>query len=229
VRILHLVSCRGWSSDAYWAARVCRELERRGHDVTLGCRRGTDAAVIDRARAEGVEAIETFEFAGGVRLASDATDLRRLARALLKADVVHVHRGKEHWLAVAAARLGGRPRPIVRTRHIAHAVRWHVVEQRLSRHAVRIDKGQTVAVGHVLHHHRFQQRRFTHPRLPEYVAMPVTFGVWQCDLRPYDFVLHLMTLVAQCNRVLPVSHMQPLVRLRRGLWLGCASESRSCM
>src|SRR2546421_7952235 len=47
VRILHLMSCRGWSSDAYWAARACRELERRGHAVTLGCKRGTDDRVIE--------------------------------------------------------------------------------------------------------------------------------------------------------------------------------------
>lgn len=138
MRILHLVSCRGWSSDAYWAARVCRELERRGHDVTLGCRRGTDAKVIDRARAEGVRAIETFEFASGVRPVADAADLRRLARALLSADVVHVHRGKEHWLAAAASRLGGRPRPIVRTRHIAHAVRAHAANRWLYRHATAL-------------------------------------------------------------------------------------------
>jgi glycosyltransferase involved in cell wall biosynthesis len=138
VKILHLVSCRGWSSDAYWAARVCRELERRGHEVTLGCRRGTEAAVIERARAEGVGAIETFEFAGGVRLAADGADLRRLARALLTADVVHVHRGKEHWLAAAAARLGGRRRPIVRTRHIAQAVRPHAANRWLYRRATAL-------------------------------------------------------------------------------------------
>ena len=138
MRILHLVSCRGWSSDAYWAARVCRELERRGHEVTLGCRRGTETAVIERARAEGVSAIATFEFKGGVRLASDGADLRHLARALLRADVVHVHRGKEHWLAVAASRLGGRPRPIVRTRHIAQAVRPHAANRWLYRRATAL-------------------------------------------------------------------------------------------
>jgi glycosyltransferase involved in cell wall biosynthesis len=138
VRILHLVSCRGWSSDAYWAARICRELERRGHDVTVGCRRGTEAAVIDRARAEGVGAVETFEFAGGVRLAADGADVRRLARALLSCDLVHVHRGKEHWLAVAAARLGGRSRPIVRTRHIAQAVRPHAANRWLYRRATAL-------------------------------------------------------------------------------------------
>src|SRR2546430_12664880 len=91
------MSCRGWSSDAYWAARACRELERRGHAVTLGCKRGTDDRVIDRARQEGVTRIETFELAGGLRPTLDVADLRRLARALRDADVVHVHRGKEHW------------------------------------------------------------------------------------------------------------------------------------
>ena len=138
MKILHLVSCRGWSSDAYWAARICRELQRRGHEVTLGCRRGTDAAVIDRARAEGVGTIERFEFAGGVRLAADGADIRRLARALLACDVVHVHRGKEHWLAVAASRLGGRARPIVRTRHIAQAVRPHAANRWLYRRATAL-------------------------------------------------------------------------------------------
>jgi len=124
VRILQLVSCRGWSSDAYWAARITSELERRGHDVTLGCRRGTERAVVDRARAEGVSRVEMFEFAGGLRPRPDVADVRRLRRAVAGADVVHVHRGKEHWLAVVAARLAG-GRPIVRTRHIVQAVRPH--------------------------------------------------------------------------------------------------------
>jgi glycosyltransferase involved in cell wall biosynthesis len=139
VRILHLVSCRGWSSDAYWAARACRELEQRGHIVTLGCKRGTDERVIARARAEGVTRIETFEMAGGLRLARDGADLRRLARALRDVDVVHVHRGKEHWLAVAAAYLTGRARPpVVRTRHIAQAVRPHAGNRWLYRRATAL-------------------------------------------------------------------------------------------
>src|SRR2546422_5769088 len=101
------MSCRGWSSDAYWAARACRELERRGHAVTLGCKRGTEARVIDRAREEGVTRIERFELASGMRLAVDGADLRRLARAFRDVDVVHVHRGKEHWLAAVAGYLTG--------------------------------------------------------------------------------------------------------------------------
>ncbi len=135
MRILQLVSCRGWSSDAYWAARVTRELERRGHDVTLGCRAGTEARVIDPARREGVHRVETFAFAGGLALGADAADVRRLLRRLPETDIVHVHRGKEHWLATAANRLSRSPKPIVRTRHIAQAVRPHAANVWLYRRA----------------------------------------------------------------------------------------------
>src|SRR5205823_2867033 len=148
-----LVSCRGWSSDAYWAARAAGELERRGHQVTLGCRAGTEHAVIDRARREGVSSIATFTFAGGVHPGVDLGDVRRLRAAIAAADVVHVHRGKEHWLAAIAARLAG-GRPIVRTRHIAQAVRPHAGNRWLYGRATALVvavteaiRGQCVAAG----------------------------------------------------------------------------------
>jgi glycosyltransferase involved in cell wall biosynthesis len=153
VRVLQLVSCRGWSSDAYWAARAARELERRGHEVTLGCRRGTERAVVERVRAEGVSRVEMFEFTGGLRPGADAADVRHLRRAMAAADVVHVHRGKEHWLAVVAARLAG-GRPVVRTRHIAQAVRPHAGNRWLYGRATQLVvavteaiRGQCVAAG----------------------------------------------------------------------------------
>ena len=127
------MSCRGWSSDAYWAARMSRELERRGHAVTLGCRAGTEARVIDRARREGVERVTTLSLASGARPVADGGDLRRLRAMLPDVDVVHVHRGKEHWLAAMANRLIAAPRPIVRTRHIAQAVRPHAANRWLYR------------------------------------------------------------------------------------------------
>ena len=125
MRVLHLLSCRGWSSDAYWAARIAREFARRGHEVTLGCRDGTEERVVARARAEGVDRITTFAFAGGLRPDADFSDVRRLRAAVAEADVIHVHRGKEHWLAAVANRLCRTPRPIIRTRHIVQAVRPH--------------------------------------------------------------------------------------------------------
>ncbi len=138
MRILQLVSCRGWSSDAYWAARVSRELSLRGHEVTLGCREGTDARVIRRARAEGVDRIVTFAFGSGLKPGRDVHDVRRLLDWLPRVDLVHVHRGKEHWLAAAVNRVSGTPRPIVRTRHIAQAVRPHVANRWLYRCATAL-------------------------------------------------------------------------------------------
>jgi len=138
MRILQLASCRGWSSDAYWAARVGRELARRGHEVTLGCRRGTEEKVIARARAEGLERVVVFEFASGVNPVADARDLRRLRTWLKHVDVVHVHRGKEHWLAAAANRVSSTPRPLIRTRHIVQAVRPHAANRWLYRRATAL-------------------------------------------------------------------------------------------
>lgn len=138
MKVLQLMSCRGWSSDAYWAARIGRELERRGHEVTLGCRAGTEERVIARARAEGVTRVATYHFAGGARPAADAADVRRLRAALAGHDVVHVHRGKEHWLAAIANRLASTPRPLVRTRHIVQAVRPHAGNRWLYRRATAL-------------------------------------------------------------------------------------------
>ncbi len=125
LRVLHLMSCRGWSSDAYWAVRVAVELERAGHDVTLCCRAGTEARVIERARELGVSRVVTLGLRSGLRLGEDLSDLRRLSEWLPHFDVLHVHRGKEHWLAALANRLSRTPRPLFRTRHIVHAVKPH--------------------------------------------------------------------------------------------------------
>ena len=76
MKIMHLVSCGGWSSDAYWAAQVCRELTRAGHEATLVCRRGTEERVMSRAREEGVQRIETLSLRSGLRPAADVRDVK---------------------------------------------------------------------------------------------------------------------------------------------------------
>ncbi len=140
------MSCRGWSSDAYWAARVTSELLRLGHDATLGCRKGTEARVIERARREGAQRTVTFRFASGVEPAGDVADVRRLLRLLRDTDVVHVHRGKEHWLAAIANRLSVTPRPIVRTRHIVQPVRPHAANRWLYRRGTNLVVTVTEAI-----------------------------------------------------------------------------------
>jgi glycosyltransferase involved in cell wall biosynthesis len=138
MRILQLVSTRGWSSDAYWAARVSAELERAGHDVTLVCKRGSERRVIARARDVGVGRIETLGFGSGVKPITDASDLQRLIAWLGASDVVHVHRGKEHWLTAVANRLSRTPRPLVRTRHIVQPIRPHALNRWLYRKATSL-------------------------------------------------------------------------------------------
>jgi glycosyltransferase involved in cell wall biosynthesis len=112
---------------------MTHELTGLGHEVTLGCRTGTEARVIDRARREGVERVTTLSLVGGARPVADGRDLLRLRALMRDVDVVHVHRGKEHWLAAVANRLIATPRPIVRTRHIAQAVRPHAANRWLYR------------------------------------------------------------------------------------------------
>jgi glycosyltransferase involved in cell wall biosynthesis len=129
------MSCRGWSSDAYWAARVAAELERAGHHVSLCCRAGTDEKVIDRVRNLGIKAVETLRFRSGWAPLDDWSDLRTLLARLRHFDLIHVHRGKEHWLAAVANRLSRRRVPLVRTRHIVQPVRPHLVNRWLYRTA----------------------------------------------------------------------------------------------
>src|SRR5262249_34174433 len=122
------------------------ELALRGHEVTLGCRRGTEARVIERARREGVERIETFAFGSGVRPGHDAADVWRLAARLPSLDVVHVHRGKEHWLAAMSNRVTTTPRPMVRPGHTARAVSPHRANGWLSRRATALVVTVTEAI-----------------------------------------------------------------------------------
>jgi glycosyltransferase involved in cell wall biosynthesis len=129
VKVVHLVSCRGWSSDVYWAAQMCREMERAGHEATLVCPTGSEKRVMARARAAGVPRIETMALRTGLRPTSDARDLRALEARLSAVDIIHVHRSKEHWLAALANRRSKSPRPLVRTRHIVQAIRPHALNR----------------------------------------------------------------------------------------------------
>src|SRR5437870_358865 len=70
-------------------------LRERGHDVTIVSRLG--AAMRDRAERHGVR----FE-ALAMRNAFDVVSARNLARLLRGADVVHVHKGIAHSLALMA-------------------------------------------------------------------------------------------------------------------------------
>ena len=127
--IRHIVSCRGWSSDAYWAARAVVELERAGHDMTLVCKKSSQARVMRRAKEAGIERLETLHLSSGVSPIRDVLDLTRLVVWLPETQVFHVHRGKEHWLAALANRMANPRRTLVRTRHIVQPIRPHALNR----------------------------------------------------------------------------------------------------
>jgi glycosyltransferase involved in cell wall biosynthesis len=127
--IRHIMSCRGWSSDAYWAARAAVELERAGHDVALVGKHAARGLITRRAAEIGVQRVDTLHLASGLAPVSDVRDLRRLVHWLPETQVLHVHRGKEHWLAAIANRLSYARRPLVRTRHIVQPVRAHALNR----------------------------------------------------------------------------------------------------
>jgi glycosyltransferase involved in cell wall biosynthesis len=129
VTIRHIVSCRGWSSDAYWAARATVELERAGHDVTFVCKRSRAAQIMRRAKKVGVERFDTLHLSSGLAPIPDVRDVRRIVAWLPETQVLHVHRSKEHWLAALANRLSYVRRPIVRTRHIVQPIRPHALNR----------------------------------------------------------------------------------------------------
>jgi len=135
VTIRHIVSCRGWSSDAYWAARATVELGRAGHDVVLVGKRSAADRIMRRAQDAGVERFETLHLSSGVAPIKDAVDLSRIVGWLPRTQILHVHRGKEHWLAAIANRLSYARRPVVRTRHIVQPVRPHALNRWLYRSA----------------------------------------------------------------------------------------------
>jgi glycosyltransferase involved in cell wall biosynthesis len=84
---------------------------------------------MSRARGEGVQRIETLSFRSGLRPVTDLRDMSMIRTWLRAADIVHVHRGKEHWLAAIANRLSPRRRPLVRTRHIVQPIRPHALNR----------------------------------------------------------------------------------------------------
>jgi len=138
-RPLRIVLCnsgRRWIGEAGHCWELHRVLRSRGHEVLLVCRRGYDLHC--KAIEEGIphRALAlSSRFTGW----SDLLDLIGFGNIVrrFRPDVVHCHRGKDHWLA-AAALAGRRHRPaLVRTRHVTVPVRNHVFNRWLYQSATQ--------------------------------------------------------------------------------------------
>ena len=124
-RILILNSARRWIGEAAHTLALAEGLRGRGHTVCLGARRGFELET--RARASGLR-VFPLEFSSRFNPIHDARDILRIRRIIRREEinVVHCHRGKDHWLCAAACLLLTRRVALIRTRHVVTAVRPHV-------------------------------------------------------------------------------------------------------
>ena len=126
MNILLLNSARKFIGEAAHCLALAREFSVRGHRVWLGVRSGFELE--ERAREEAHCIVVPFTFSGSFSPSSDTRDvlaLRRLIRTEA-IDIVHCHRGKDHWLAAAALMFYSNPPPMVRTRHVVIPMATHV-------------------------------------------------------------------------------------------------------
>jgi glycosyltransferase involved in cell wall biosynthesis len=132
LRILQLNSARKYVGEAAHTLNLSEALRQRGHTVWLGLRKNYD----------------TFERAAARRLAplgfhmphrwwppQEVPDIWRIAALVKKEkiDVIHAHRGKDHWQAVLASRMFGTRVPVIRTRHVVTPLKDHAANRWLAR------------------------------------------------------------------------------------------------
>jgi glycosyltransferase involved in cell wall biosynthesis len=133
LRILLVNSGRRWIGEVGHCALLYEGLKAAGHHVLLACRRGSDLEAY--AARRGLNSV-SLAFCSRPAL-SDWRDARLLEERIRneRIELIHTHRGKDHWIgAVVALRSG---LPLVRTRHVVTPTRQHVFNRWLYGRATR--------------------------------------------------------------------------------------------
>jgi glycosyltransferase involved in cell wall biosynthesis len=131
-RILQLNSARKYIGEAAHTLNLTEALRRRGHAVWLGLRLGYDTFMhAERRKLEPVG----FHMPHRWWPPQDVRDIRHIARLVREhsIQVIHAHRGKDHWQAVLANKLLGLNVPVVRTRHVVTPLSSHAANRWLAR------------------------------------------------------------------------------------------------
>ena len=128
LNVLIANSGRKWIGEIAHCVALYESLTARGHRVWIGCRRGHKLEAY--AKENGLSHL-SLGFSSRFSPWGDRRDLNDVVALIEreKIDLLHVHRGKDHWIGAFAARRTGVP--LVRTRHVVTPVRRHVFNRRL--------------------------------------------------------------------------------------------------
>jgi glycosyltransferase involved in cell wall biosynthesis len=128
LKILHLFSDWKWTGPADPTVSLCKELEKRGHEVLFAHRTpppGMEVSLQTRVAEAGINATTRFHLNHGLKLTrprafvENLKDLWNLTRYLRenRFDVLNVHHSHDHVIGGLAARRSGVPLPVIRTDH----------------------------------------------------------------------------------------------------------------
>jgi len=123
--ILEIISSRRWIGEAAHVFNLSSRLIQRGHKVFLITRRGWELS--KKADEAGLPNIP-LNMNGHFNIRDNFEDISRLVAIFRnqKIDIVHSHRGHDHWLAALALSISRKKIPLMRTRHVNVAVKNHI-------------------------------------------------------------------------------------------------------
>ena len=130
LKILIANSGQRWIGEVGHCVLLQEALRRRGHQVWIACRRDRE---LERYAREHELPHFALGFSSRFSPTGDLADILKMRRFIRRKgiQVVHVHRGKDHWCAAFATILD--PAALVRTRHVVMPVRPHFFNRWLYR------------------------------------------------------------------------------------------------
>lgn len=137
LRILQLNSARLYVGEAAHTLNLTEALRRAGHTAPLGLRAGY--ATFEQAQKRGLDPLG-FIFKHRWWPSHDLPDLRHIAQLVRDQgiQVIHAHRGKDHWLAVLAVKFHRLKVPVIRTRHVVTSLKNNFANRMLARRTARL-------------------------------------------------------------------------------------------
>ncbi len=124
MRVLHTNFLQGWGGQSNRILMECLGLAERGWDVLLSVPPGSELA--KRARAAGLSVDESVSYRSllGSLLRGDVQQFRALVERF-QPDIVHLHGGRDSWIAALALGLRQKRPIILRTKHNIFPISGH--------------------------------------------------------------------------------------------------------